>query len=104
MPSDTAALVWFRRDLRAHDHAALHAALVAHRTVHCVFVYDTDILGALPSRQDRRVDFIWHSVRELRAALVEAGGGLHVLHGRAREEVPRLAARLGAAAVFANRD
>jgi deoxyribodipyrimidine photo-lyase len=50
------------------------------------------------------VDFIWHSVRELRAALVEAGGGLHVLHGRAREEVPRLAARLGAAAVFANRD
>jgi len=104
MPSDTAALVWFRRDLRAHDHAALHAALCAHRAVHCAFVFDTEILDVLPSRADRRVDFIWHSVRELQAALEAAGGGLHVLHGRARDEVPDLAARLGVAAVYANRD
>ncbi|MDH4094993.1 MAG: DNA photolyase family protein [Betaproteobacteria bacterium] len=104
MPSDSAALVWFRRDLRAHDHAALHAALRGHRAVHCVFVFDTEILDALPSRADRRVDFIWRSLGELRAALIALGGGLHVLHGRAREEIPRLAARLGVAAVYANRD
>ena len=29
------ALVWFRRDLRDYDHAALHAALGAHHAVHC---------------------------------------------------------------------
>ena len=104
MPSDRAALVWFRRDLRAADHAALHAALRGHRAVHCVFVFDTEILDALPSRADRRVDFIWRSLGELRAALRALGGGLHVLHGRARQEVPRLAARLGVAAVYANRD
>ncbi|MCL6485080.1 MAG: deoxyribodipyrimidine photo-lyase, partial [Janthinobacterium lividum] len=47
-------LVWFRRDLRAFDHAALHHALRQSQTVHCVFVYDTAILAALP-RRDRRV-------------------------------------------------
>ena len=104
MPLDCAALAWFRRDLRAHDAAALHAALTAHGVVHCVFVFDTEILDALPERADRRVDFIWHSVVELHAELERLGGGLHVLHGRAREEIPRLAARLGVAAVYAARD
>ncbi len=104
MPDEPAALVWFRRDLRAYDHAALHAALRASRTVHCAFVFDTDILGALPSRADRRVDFIWQSVRELGERLAGMGGGLHVLHGSAREEIPRIARRLGVDSVYANRD
>ncbi len=98
------ALVWFRRDLRTRDHAALYAALKAHAAVHCAFVFDTEILDALPTRADRRVEFIWESVRELGESLSAAGGGLHVLHGRAREEIPRLAGRLGAAAVYANHD
>ena len=104
MPLDSAALVWFRRDLRVADHAALHAALSAHGAVHCVFVFDTEILDLLPSRSDRRVEFIWESVRELKDALEARGGGLHVLYGRAREEIPRLARRLGVAAAYANRD
>ena len=104
MPLDSAALVWFRRDLRIGDHAALHAALGAHGAVHCAFVFDTEILDPLPSRSDRRVEFIWESVRELKAALEARGGGLHVLHGHAREEIPRLARKLGVDAVYANRD
>ena len=94
MAFDSAALAWFRRDLRLEDHAALHAALTAHGAVHCAFVFDTEILEPLP-RADRRVDFLWHSVAQLKATLERLGGGLHVLHGRAREEIPRLATRLG---------
>ena len=56
------ALVWFRRDLRHYDHAALAAALAGHDTVHCAFVFDTEILDALESRADRRLTFIWDSV------------------------------------------
>ena len=99
-----AALVWFRRDLRDFDHAALRAALAAHDTVHCVFVFDTDILDTLASRADRRVTFIWDSVAELRVALQARGGGLHVLHASARDAIPVLARRLGVGAVYANRD
>jgi deoxyribodipyrimidine photo-lyase len=98
------ALVWFRRDLRSEDHAALHRALSDARGVFCAFVFDTEILAALPSRQDRRVEFIWEALAELRAALEALGGGLLVLHGRADQEIPALAQRLQVQAVFANHD
>ena len=99
-----AALMWFRRDLRSEDNAALFAALKDSRRVYCVFVYDTEILDALPKRKDRRVEFIWQSVNELGGALEKAGGQLITLHGPARVEIPRLALTLGVQAVYANHD
>lgn len=98
------ALMWFRRDLRMADNAALYAALKAARRVYCVFVYDTEILDVLPSRTDRRVEFILQSVDELGRELAAHGGQLIVLHGSARVEIPRLALKLGAQAVYANHD
>jgi deoxyribodipyrimidine photo-lyase len=98
------ALVWFRRDLRADDHAALYHALRDARAVWCVFVFDTGILDALPSRADRRVEFIWHALVELQGALEALGGGLAVLHGEARDLVPAHARALGVEAVYANHD
>ena len=107
----TSALVWFRRDLRSFDHAALYHALRFAQRVHCVFVFDTAILDALPSRRDRRVEFIHGSLAEVDAALntlaQQAGGasaGIIVRHGRAQDEVPRLALELSVDTVFANRD
>jgi len=98
------ALVWFRRDLRDHDHAALSTALGNARQVYCAFVFDTDILDALPNRQDRRVHFIRESLVELDAALRTKGGGLIVRHGQATEEIPALARQLGVDIVYTNRD
>ncbi|MBU6271339.1 MAG: DNA photolyase family protein [Betaproteobacteria bacterium] len=103
-PHPDRALVWFRRDLRAHDHAALAAALAAHRQVWCAFVFDTDILAPLPQRADRRVAFIHDSLLALDARLREQGGGLIVRHGRAVEVIARLADELGVTAVYLNRD
>ena len=65
----SSALVWFRRDLRSFDHAALYHALRFADRVHCAFVFDSAILDALPSRRDRRVEFIHASLAELDAAL-----------------------------------
>jgi len=104
MPMLDSILVWFRRDLRDDDNAALAEALRRARRVHCVFVFDRDILDALPSPADRRVEFIHASVGELACALQARGGGLIVRHGRVGEEVPTLARLLGVDAVFANRD
>jgi deoxyribodipyrimidine photo-lyase len=98
------ALVWFRRDLRDFDHAALDAALGAARAVHCAFVFDREILDALPDRADRRVHFIRDSVAELDTALRARGGGLIVLHAPARTAIPELAAALRIDAVYAGRD
>jgi deoxyribodipyrimidine photo-lyase len=105
------ALMWFRRDLRASDNAALfhalkNSALKNHAAVYCAFVFDTDILQGLP-RQDRRVAFIRESLVDLDAQLQKLSSGgarLLVLHGRAADEIPRLAVELGATSIYANHD
>ena len=98
------SLVWFRRDLRDFDHAALYHALESSQNVYCAFVFDTDILDKLTNKQDRRVEFIWESVRELKKALQANGGDLIVKHGRATDIIPTLALQLNIQAVFVNRD
>ena len=102
-----AGLMWFRRDLRAFDNAALHHALAQCKQVHCVFVFDSDILGALP-KADRRVEFIRESLvaldADLKALCAQKGGGLIVRHGKAVEEIARLAQELHVQEVFANHD
>ncbi|WP_337878363.1 deoxyribodipyrimidine photo-lyase [Caldimonas sp.] len=104
------ALVWFRRDLRSQDHAALYHALRSARQVWCAFVFDTDILDPLP-RADRRVEFIRDSLVDLDAQLRDLArshgredGGLIVRHGRASEEIVALARQLQVQAVYANHD
>ncbi len=100
-------LMWFRRDLRCEDNAALYHALRACREVHCVFVFDTDILDPLP-RADRRVEFIRESLVALDRSLRELAGheaaGLIVCHAAARTDIPALAVSLRVQAVFANHD
>jgi deoxyribodipyrimidine photo-lyase len=108
------ALVWFRRDLRADDHAALYHALKAARRVHAVHIHDRDVLAAWRAAggaADRRVQFVHDSLVDLDAqlrALGQAHGvadtGLIVRHGTAVDEVVRLAAELHAQAVYANHD
>jgi deoxyribodipyrimidine photo-lyase len=99
-----AAIMWFRRDLRIYDNAALYAALKSARRVYCVFVYDTQILSALERKADRRVEFIWQSVQALAQELAAHGGQLVAVHEDARVAIPRLAALWGVDAVFANHD
>jgi deoxyribodipyrimidine photo-lyase len=105
-----AALVWLRRDLRVHDHAALYHALRAARRVWCAFVFDRAILDALP-RADRRVEFIRDSLvgvdAELRALAAShgvEGARLIVRHDDARTAIPALARGLRVQAVYVNHD
>ncbi len=99
--------MWFRRDLRVQDNAALYHALRSCAQVHCVFVLDRDILDPLPSA-DRRVEFIRESLVDLDHSLRQLAGqehaGLIVQHAVARVEIPRLALKLGVQSVFANHD
>ena len=100
-------LMWFRRDLRVDDNAALFEALRSCRQVHCVFVFDTEILDLLP-RADRRVEFIRESLVDLDDSLRKLSGraeaGLIVCHGIASTQVPKLAKAVHAEAVFTAHD
>lgn len=97
------SIFWMRRDLRAHDNVALHAALSASEQVVCVFVYDRTILDELP-RGDRRVAFIHASVEEAGRDLAKLGGKLVALEGDPKQLIPAFARRIDAGRVFANDD
>jgi deoxyribodipyrimidine photo-lyase len=90
------ALVWFRRDLRVHDHPPLRAALDAHDRVVPVFVLDERLLARSPSR----AAFMLDCLRELREALRARGGELFVRTGRPEVELAGLARETGSRAVY----
>jgi deoxyribodipyrimidine photo-lyase len=95
----TTALVWFRRDLRVHDHPSLAAAQRECDRVVPVFVLDRRLLrGRFPSRN--RAWFLHGCLAELRAALRERGADLVVREGRPEEELPALAREVGAHALY----
>ena len=101
------ALVWLRRDLRLHDHAALHHALRTYQKVWLCFIFDTTILEPLLKKGlgfDRRVDFLWQCAHELDQTLRSHGGGLLVRHGDPTELVPKLAEQLHVDCVLSNHD
>ncbi|NDF05764.1 MAG: deoxyribodipyrimidine photo-lyase, partial [Betaproteobacteria bacterium] len=99
--------MWFRRDLRADDHTALHHALLRSKQVFCVFIFDTAILEGLPSH-DRRVAFIHGSLIDLDQQLRMLSGqedtGLMVRQGDPRACLQQLVTELGIQAVFTHHD
>jgi deoxyribodipyrimidine photo-lyase len=93
------AIVWFRRDLRCHDHPALAAAVREYDRIVPLFVFDDVLLrGRFASAP--RTAFMLGCLRDLDAALAERGAGLCVRTGRPEHELPAVAASAGAAAVL----
>jgi deoxyribodipyrimidine photo-lyase len=93
------AIVWFRRDLRVHDHPALTAAHRSADRIVPVFVLDPRLLDAGRFPSANRAWFLLESLRELRTALRDRGGELFVRAGRPEEVLPALARETGAEAV-----
>ena len=79
--SQRRALVWFKRDLRVHDHAAL-AAAQAHGDALSLFVIEPQWLQS-PECDASHVDFLLGCLSELRVALAQLGMPLLVRVGSA---------------------
>ncbi len=97
------ALVWYRRDLRVHDHPALHAALERHERVVPIFCLDDRLLHGRHA-SGPRTQFLLESLRDLDDALRERGGGLVVRHGAPERELVELAREVGAEEVHHTAD
>ena len=93
-------IVWFRRDLRVADQAALTAAVEAGGPVVPVFVLDDETPGAhRMGAASRR--WLHHSLADLDAALRERGSRLTLRRGRADEVLRAVAEDIGAREVHA---
>ncbi|MEO6714844.1 MAG: deoxyribodipyrimidine photo-lyase [Mycobacteriales bacterium] len=91
------AIVWFRRDLRVHDHPALAAAAAGGRVVP-LFVLDPALLSRAGAP---RVAFMLDCLRELTAA---TAGALVVRSGVPEQVVAELAREVDADAVHISAD
>ncbi len=98
------SLVWFRRDLRVDDNLAIKRAIESSSQIYFLFVFDRQILDRLSDKSDRRVHFIWHSVRELKELIKKQGGFLNVEYGFATEIVGLIAKKFSVNAVFYGED
>ena len=85
----TSAAVWFRRDLRVHDHPALATAAREYDRVLPVFVLDDALLGGR-YRSDARARWMLACLEDLDASLRARGPGLLVRRGRPEVELARL--------------
>ena len=78
MKNEKIAIVWLRRDLRVYDNMALEAAVASGMRLLPVFVFDTEILEKLPSKEDRRLEFILRNLRRVEKELREKDLGKRV--------------------------
>jgi deoxyribodipyrimidine photo-lyase len=97
------SVVWFRRDLRVHDHPALRRTVDAGDRVAPLFVVDERLVGGR-WRSANRLWFLQGSLVTLAESLLERGAPLTVLRGDPVTLVPAFARAVGAARVVASRD
>lgn len=97
-------LVWFRRDLRLHDHVALHAAIESCDEVHSIFIFDKNILSKLVNKQDTRVQFIHDSIIEMEEELNKRHSSIEIRYGVPEEEIVSYCQNNNIHHVFTNRD
>ncbi len=97
-------IVWFRRDLRLHDHAALYHALKAGKPVLPVFIFDKQILDQLEDKKDRRVVFIHRAIEDMHLKLKKLGSSLLVKYGFPEQVFKEIQTHYSIENVFTNHD
>lgn len=98
-------LVWFKRDLRVHDHAAVHAAIQRSpdRPWRGVYVVEPSV-WAQPDASARQLGFVMECLADLQAQVQAHGGHLVVLRGEACEVLARFHAETPFDALLAHEE
>jgi len=96
------SVVWFKRDLRLADHAALSAA-ACQGPVLCLYLIEPS-LWAQPDASAQHYAFILECLRELARALKSLGGRLHVRCGEATEVLTELFAQAPFQALYSHEE
>jgi deoxyribodipyrimidine photo-lyase len=97
------AIIWFRRDLRVHDHPALRAALANHDRVVPVFCLDDALLHGRHASGPRS-QFLLECLAELDATLRKRGSALVIRRGPPERELAAIARESGAEEIHFSAD
>ncbi|MEO8712221.1 MAG: deoxyribodipyrimidine photo-lyase [Parafilimonas sp.] len=97
-------IIWFRRDLRLHDNAALYYALKDGNPVIPVFIFDKNILDDLEDKKDRRVEFIREALVDMQTELEKHTTSLQVFYNTPQDAFTKLLKKYTIEKVFTNED
>ncbi len=97
-------IFWFRRDLRVEDNAALYYALQQQQNVLPIFIFDKNILDKLEDKTDKRVEFIYQTITQLKAALQQLGSDVKVFYDTPDKVFATLTENFNIIQVYANHD
>ena len=97
-------IVWFRNDLRSHDHEALHRAVQTGAVIVPVYCFDPrqfeQTSFGFPKTGRFRAEFLLASLRDLRTSLENLGSSLVIRRGMPELIIPELAQEIRASAVY----
>jgi deoxyribodipyrimidine photo-lyase len=101
-------LIWYRTDLRLHDHEPLHRALEQNATIIPVYCFDPRQFGqtsfGFPKTGAFRAQFLWESVADLRQSLRALGSDLIIRVGQPEQVLPNLVKQLQISAIHSHRE
>ncbi len=99
-------LVWYRNDLRVHDHEPLHQALQRANVIP-IYCFDPRQFGltsfGFAKTGGFRAQFLLESVADLRYSLQKMGSDLIVCCGQPEQVIPKLVEQLNVTAIYAHR-
>lgn len=101
-------VIWFRNDLRVHDHAPLFSAFQKGKEVIPVYCVDPRIFEKTSLGFSKtgffRADFLQEAVDNLRANLRTSGSDLFILTGKPEETVVDFAHQIGASDIYVSEE
>jgi deoxyribodipyrimidine photo-lyase len=100
----TINIIWFRRDLRLVDNAALYYALKESSNVLPIFIFDRNILDELEDRTDKRLQFIHNTLQEMQQQFVELNSSLEIFYSTPIETFKQLVEKYNIETVYTNHD
>jgi len=97
-------IIWYRHDLRLHDHLPLQQALSVQAQIIPLYCFDPRQFGTtsfgFPKTGAFRAQFLRESVADLRRSLQSGGSDLVIRRGLPEVVIPQLAQELAVAAVY----
>ncbi|MGG5507388.1 MULTISPECIES: cryptochrome/photolyase family protein [unclassified Myroides] len=97
-------LFWFRRDMRLHDNVGLYHAIRTGKKVLPVFIFDPAILDQFPSKDDRRIPYIYRALEQMNEVLYPLNSQVFVYHNQVIPTFEYLLQKYPISAVYTNTD
>ncbi len=97
-------ILWYRNDLRVHDHEPLYRAIETHAPIVPIYCFDprqfSKTAYGFPKTGPFRAQFLLESVANLRQSLQNLGSNLIIKIGKPESILPQIAQQVNAWAIY----